>query len=106
MNVKSDKSGPGGSGKYVFESPSQGEQVAKPPAPPANPVEPAPPPDVQHAIPAGIQSANAPAQAMNSAVGTAASVTGAIADPGAALAGALGGAADEKMSKLVSGMAG
>jgi uncharacterized Zn-binding protein involved in type VI secretion len=77
----------------------------KPPAPPPVPTEPLPPPNTKQAIAAGLQKANAAAQAMNSAAQQAASITSKIADPGAALFGAAGAAADEKMSQLVSGLA-
>ena len=76
--------------------------------PPAQPNEPVPPADLKHAIAAGLQKANQGAQAINAAaqaLSSATSVLGTIADPGAAIAGALGGAADEKMSNLVSGLA-
>jgi uncharacterized Zn-binding protein involved in type VI secretion len=76
-------------------------------APPAKPNEPVPPADLKHTIAAGMQKANQGAQAINSAaqaLSSATSVLGTVADPGAAIAGALGGAADEKMSKLVSGL--
>jgi uncharacterized Zn-binding protein involved in type VI secretion len=101
----SDKSGLSDPGKYLFEKAERRNSAVKPPVPPAIPTEPVPPPDVKHAVAAGLQSANATAQAMNSAASTAASVASTIADPGAAVASALGGAADEKMSNLVSGMA-
>jgi uncharacterized Zn-binding protein involved in type VI secretion len=77
-------------------------------APPHNPNEPVPPADLKHAIAAGMQKANQGAQAINSAaqaLSSATSVLGTVADPAAAIAGALGGATDEKMSKLVSGLA-
>jgi len=77
-------------------------------APPAKPNEPVPPADLKHTIAAGMQKANQGAQAINSAaqaLSSATSVLGTVADPGAAIAGAFGGAADEKMSKLVSGLA-
>ena len=76
--------------------------------PPAKPNEPVPPADLKHAIAAGLKKADQGAQAINSAaqaLSSATSVLGTVADPGAAIAGALGGAADEKMSKLVSGLA-
>jgi uncharacterized Zn-binding protein involved in type VI secretion len=91
------------SGRYVFERPAPSD-APKPPAPPQNPTEPQPPADLNHAIAAGLQSADQTAQAMNSAASTAASVADAVANPGSALAGAVGGAADEKMSSLVSGI--
>lgn len=90
--------------KYPFAQAKKADK-AKPPTPPPHPEEPLPPPDLKHAIAAGLQSANAAAQAINSAASTAASITSTIADPGAALFGAAGAAADEKMSKLVSGLA-
>ena len=99
-----DKSGLSDPGKYIFEKAEKARSV-KPPTPPTHPDEPAPPPDLKHAIAAGMQSADATSQAINSAASTAASVTSALADPGAAAASALGGAADEKMSNLVSGLA-
>jgi uncharacterized Zn-binding protein involved in type VI secretion len=77
-------------------------------SPPAKPNDPVPPADLKHAIAAGMQKANQGAQAINSAaqaLSSATSVLGTVADPGAAIAGALGGAADEKMSNLVSGLA-
>ena len=42
---------------------------------------------------------------MTSAASTVASFTSTLASPGAAIAGAVGAGADEKMSQLVSGMA-
>ena len=99
-----DKSGLSDPGKYIFEKAEKARSV-KPPTPPTHPDEPVPPPDLKQAIAAGLQSANATSQAINSAASTAASVTSALADPGAAAASALGGAADEKMSNLVSGLA-
>jgi uncharacterized Zn-binding protein involved in type VI secretion len=81
------------------------ELVPKPPSPPPVPSEPLPPPNTKQAIAAGLQKANATAQAMNSAAQQAASITSKIADPAAALFGAAGAAADEKMSQLVSGLA-
>lgn len=100
-----DKSGLSNSGKYLFEKAERANQAVKPPLPPAHPQEPVPPPDLKHAIAAGMQGADKTAQAMNSAASTAASVTSTLADPGAAVASALGAAADEKASKLVSGLA-
>lgn len=78
---------------------------AKPPGPPPVPAEPVPPPNTKQAIAAGLQKANAAAQAMNSAAQTAASITSKIADPLSAGFGAAGAAADAKMSQLVSGLA-
>jgi uncharacterized Zn-binding protein involved in type VI secretion len=82
-------------------------KAATAPGPPPKPNEPVPPADLKHAIAAGMQKANQGAQAINSAaqaLSSATSVLGTVADPGAAIAGALGGAADEKMSNLVSGL--
>ena len=67
-----------------------------------------PPKDVKHKIADGLKKVDQAAQTINAvaqAAQSATSVLGTIADPGAAIAGALGGAADEKMSKLVSGLA-
>ncbi len=101
---KNDRSGSSAPDKYVFEKANK-DNPAKPATPPAHPNEPVPPPDLKHAIAAGLKSADATAQAINSAASTAASITGAMADPGAAIASAGGAAADEKMSQLVSGLA-
>jgi uncharacterized Zn-binding protein involved in type VI secretion len=82
-------------------------KAATAPGPPPKPNEPVPPADLKHAIAAGMQKANQGAQAINSAaqgLSSATSVLGTVADPGAAIASALGGAADEKMSNLVSGL--
>jgi uncharacterized Zn-binding protein involved in type VI secretion len=76
--------------------------------PPHNPNEPVPPKDVKHKIAEGLKKVDQAAQAINAvaqAAQSATSVLGTIADPGAAIAGALGGAADEKASMLVSGLA-
>ncbi len=100
-----DKSGLSDSGRYIFEKAERANKAIKPPVPPQHPLQPLPPPDLQHAIAAGLQSSNKTAQAMNAAASSAASVASIVADPGAAVASALGGAADEKMSKLVSGLA-
>ncbi len=51
-----------------------------------------------------MKNANSKVQAVNDVVSKAQSGLAAIADPGAAIAGALGGAIDEKMSSLVSGL--
>jgi uncharacterized Zn-binding protein involved in type VI secretion len=99
-----DRSGLSEPGKYIFEQAAK-ERSAKPLTPPAHPQEPVPPPDLKQAIAAGLQSANQTAQAINSAASTAATVTSTLADPGAALASALGDAADQKMNSLVSGLA-
>src|SRR5262245_2323737 len=101
---KQESSGLSDSGKYIFNK-AQKDNKAKPQTPPAHPDEPVPPPNLKEAIAAGLQSANATAEAMNSAASTAASITSTVADPGAALASALGAGADEKMSNLVSGLA-
>jgi uncharacterized Zn-binding protein involved in type VI secretion len=81
------------------------QPLAKPQTPPDQPVKPVPPPDVKKAIAAGLQKANAAAQAFNAAASTASSYANMAADPGAAIAGAAGAAADEKMGQLVSGLA-
>jgi uncharacterized Zn-binding protein involved in type VI secretion len=104
-NTPKSQDGGGGQSDRVrptFASPTSN---GKPETPPARPTEPVPPPDLKHGIAAGLKSANSAAQSFNSAASTAASITSAVADPGSALAGALGGAADEKMSQLVSGLA-
>jgi uncharacterized Zn-binding protein involved in type VI secretion len=81
------------------------EALPKPPQPPPVPQEPVPPPNTKQAIAAGLQKANAAAQAVNGAAQKAANITGMIADPGSALAAAGGAAADAKMGELVSGLA-
>jgi len=101
---KQQSSGLSDSGKYIFNK-AKKDNKAKPTTPPAHPDQPVPPPNLKEAIAAGLQSANATAQAMNSAASTAASIASTVADPGAALASALGAGADEKMSSLVSGLA-
>jgi uncharacterized Zn-binding protein involved in type VI secretion len=73
--------------------------------PPAEPAPPAPPPNVKQTIADGVKQANARVKAINGVVSTASSGLQAIADPGAAIAGALGGAVDEKMSSLTNGLA-
>ena len=81
------------------------EALPKPPVPPAKPDEPAPPPNTKQAIAAGLQKADAAAQAVNEAAQKAANISSMIADPGSALAAAGGAAADAKMGELVSGLA-
>ena len=102
MNDYSNLSDPG---KYLFQKAEMRNSAIKPPVPPELPTEPQPPPDLNHAVAAGLQSANASVQAANSAASKAASVASTIADPGAAIASAVGSAVDDKMSSLVSGMA-
>lgn len=92
-------------GNALFNQADQVTDAAKASTPPAKPNEPLPPPDLKHAIAAGLKSADATAQAFNSAASTASSIAGGVADPGAFLANAGGAAADEKMSQLVSGLA-
>jgi uncharacterized Zn-binding protein involved in type VI secretion len=92
----------------ALQGAKESAKAATAPLPPPNPNEPPPPADLKHAIAAGMDKANKGAQAINQvaqAAQSATSVLGVIADPGSAIAGALGGAADEKMSKLVSGLA-
>lgn len=100
-----DKSGFNAGEKYIFNKAEQENKAVKPPIPPTHPQEPVPPPDAKHAIAAGLKKADERAQAMNAAAAKAAATSNMIANPGAAAAAALGGAADEKMSKLVSGLA-
>jgi uncharacterized Zn-binding protein involved in type VI secretion len=69
------------------------------------PLQPAPPPNTKQAIAAGLQKANAAAQAMSSAASQASSIASKVADPLSAIGGAVGAAADEKMGQLVSGLA-
>jgi hypothetical protein len=91
-----------------LEKAKESAKAAAAPIPPADPKEPAPPADLKHGIAAGLNKANQGAQAINAvaeAASSATSVLGTIADPGAAIAGALGAGADEKMNKLVSGLA-
>ena len=102
---KNGKSGRNDPGKYLFEKAGKDKKAAKPPTPAVHPEEPVPPPDLKQAIAAGLQSADATAQAINSAASAAASITSTLAGPGAAVASALGAGADEKMSQLVSGLA-
>src|SRR5215207_5264268 len=90
---------------YAFNKAAKDRHAQRPPEPPARPTEPAPPPNTKQAIAAGLQKANASAQAFNSAAQDAASLASKIADPLSAGFAAAGGAADEKMSQLVSGMA-
>jgi RHS repeat-associated protein len=102
-----EKSGLNNAAKSLQDA-KEDMKAATAPAPPPTPNEPAPPKDLKHAIAAGLKNANQGAQAINSAaqaLSSATSVLSTVADPGAAIAGALGGAADEKMSKLVSGLA-
>jgi uncharacterized Zn-binding protein involved in type VI secretion len=102
-----DKSGLSDAAKSL-QSAKEHAKAATSPTPPPNPNEPAPPADLKHAIAAGLKSANQGAQAINDAaqaLSSATSIAGTLADPGAAIAGALGAAADEKMNKLVSGLA-
>jgi uncharacterized Zn-binding protein involved in type VI secretion len=102
-----DKSGLGDASKSL-QAAKQSLNAAVAPTPPAQPNEPTPPADVSHTIAAGLGKVNQGAQAINSAAQALSSATSAVdvvANPGAAIAGALGGAADEKMSKLVSGLA-
>jgi uncharacterized Zn-binding protein involved in type VI secretion len=100
-----DKSGFSSSEKYIFTQAEQELKAFKPPAPPPHPVEPKPPENLKQEIASGMQSANKTAQAMSAAAGSAASSVSQIAAPGAALAASLGAGADEKASKLVSGLA-
>lgn len=79
--------------------------ATKPEIPPAQPTAPVPPANLKQTIAAGLHKSNAAAQAVASAAAQADSVVGTLANPGAAAASALGGAADEKMSRLVSGLA-
>jgi uncharacterized Zn-binding protein involved in type VI secretion len=102
-----DKSGLSDAAKS-FKSAKENANAAISPTPPTKPNEPVPPADVKHAIAAGIKNADQMAQAMNSAaqgLSSATSLANVVADPGSAIAGAVGAAADEKMSKLVSGLA-
>ena len=101
----SNYSGLSDSGKYLFQKAEMRNSAIKPPVPPELPTEPQPPPDLKHAVAAGLQNANTTVQAANSAAATAGSVAAAVADPGAAIASAVGSAVDDKMSSLVSGMA-
>lgn len=102
-----EKSGLAAASKNL-QAARDGMRAATTPQPPTNPNEPAPPADLKHAIAAGMKKANQGAQALNSAsqaLSAATSMAGVVADPGAAIAGALGGAADQKMNELVSGLA-
>jgi hypothetical protein len=102
-----DKSGLTGAAKSLDKA-KESAKAATGPDPPSSPNEPAPPADLKHAIAAGMKKADQGAQAINAAaqaLSSATSLAGVAADPGAAIAGAMGGAADEKMSKLVSGLA-
>jgi uncharacterized Zn-binding protein involved in type VI secretion len=90
---------------FFFNQAVKDAHAAKPATPPAQPTEPVPPPNLKQSIAAGLKSADATAQAFNSAASEAASITNKIADPGSFLASAGGAAADEKMSELVSGLA-
>jgi uncharacterized Zn-binding protein involved in type VI secretion len=83
-------------------------KAATAPTPPPKPNEPQPPKDLKHEIAAALKKVDQVAQAINKvaqAAQQATSVLSTIADPGAALANALGGALDEKMNKLVAGLA-
>jgi uncharacterized Zn-binding protein involved in type VI secretion len=53
----------------------------------------------------GVKAANQGVQAVNGVVAKANTAATAIANPGAAIAGAVGGAVDEKMSSLTNGLA-
>ena len=102
-----EKSGLSDAAKSL-KSAKESAKAATSPTPPTKPNEPVPPADLKHAIAAGLKNANQMAQAMNSAaqgLSSATSVLSTVANPGAAIAGALGSAADEKMSKLVGGLA-
>lgn len=90
---------------FAFNKVAKEKHAERPPEPPARPREPAPPPNTKQVIAAGLQKASNATQAFNSAAQQAASITSKIADPTAAIFGAAGAAADEKMSQLVSGMA-
>jgi hypothetical protein len=106
-NFLKEKSGMSAAAKNL-QAAKEGMKAATTPEPPPNPNEPAPPADLKHAIAAGMKKANQGAQALNSAaqaLSSATSVAGVVADPGAAIANALGGAADQKMNQLVSGLA-
>jgi len=102
-----DKSGLSDAGKSLQKAKEHAKAAAAP-TPPAKPNEPAPPADLKHGIAAGLAKANQAAQAMNDVAQAAASATSiatTLADPGAAIAGAAGAAADEKVGQLVSGLA-
>ena len=102
-----DKSGYNDAAKALGEA-KEHAKAAKAPEPPADPNEPKPPKDLKHEIADGLKKANEAAQAVNAvaqAATAATSIASTLADPGAAIAGALGAAADEKMNKLVSGLA-
>lgn len=103
-----EKSGLKDAAKSLQSARDSTKSDATAPMPPTKPNEPAPPADLKHAIAAGLQKANQGAAAIDSAaqaLSSATSALGTVANPGAAIAGALGGGADEKMSKLVSNLA-
>src|SRR5262245_61379878 len=93
-----EKSGLGAAAQSLQKA-KESAKAAAAPTPPPNPNEPVPPKDVKHKIAEGLKKVDQAAQAINAvaqAAQSATSVLGTIADPGAAIAGALGGAADEK----------
>jgi uncharacterized Zn-binding protein involved in type VI secretion len=89
---------------FFFNQAAKERHAARPATPPSQPNEPSPPADLKHSIASGMSSANANAQAFSSAASQAASITGAVANPGALLASAGGAGADEHASRLVSGL--
>jgi uncharacterized Zn-binding protein involved in type VI secretion len=102
-----EKSGLADAAKSL-QSAKDSAKAAAASAPPPNPNEPVPPKNLKQTIADGVKKVDQVAQAVNSvaqAAQSATSVLGVIADPGSAIAGALGAAADEKMNKLVSGLA-
>lgn len=72
--------------------------------PPGPPPQPTPTPTPARVIADGVKQANAKVKAVNGVVSQANSALQAIADPGAAIAGAVGGAIDEKMGSLTNGL--
>jgi uncharacterized Zn-binding protein involved in type VI secretion len=91
-----------------LQSAKESAEAAVASTPPDVPDEPAPPADLKHAIAGGLEKVNQGAQAINyaaEALSSATSLLGVVADPGDAIANALGDAADDKVSNLVSGLA-
>lgn len=72
---------------------------------PTTPQPPTPPPDLTRAIAEGLKKADQTAQVINAGAQALGSAASTAANPGAALASAVGAAADEKMSQLFSGLA-
>ena len=102
-----EKSGLSGAARSLKEAKKSAKAVTAP-KPPANPNEPVPPKNVKQTIAEGLKKVDQVVQTvkkLSDALSSATSVLGVLADPGAAIAGALGAAADEKMNKLVAGLA-